>query len=275
MAKRQLKTLEDIKRALSKGFGQGEGSNYLPWLRVQDVSSKGLSTKITGLKTNRNHHFLSKIEREFFFLAEFSNSVIDIREQFPLFPMDVARRIADILGVKYPCDSKSKDPFVLTTDFLLTRQGANGICYEAISVKDSSAFENERTCEKLEIEFAWWNLLEVPCYVFVGNEKTRIQSKNIQWATSSIRDRSLYSDQELEQALIIIDVGKYLIKDLCNMFIADTGVEHDRALGILQTLIAKKLIEVDMSVLITESEIIDITGVVELEKIREVSNGDS
>ena len=80
MAKRQINTLNGIKRALSKGFGQGEGSEYIPWLRAQDVSSKGTSTKVNGLKTNRNHHFLSNIESEFFFLSEFSSSVIDIRE---------------------------------------------------------------------------------------------------------------------------------------------------------------------------------------------------
>ena len=189
--------------------------------------------------------------------------------------MDIARRIADILDIKYPCDPQSKDPIVLTTDFLLTRQGVNGISYEAISVKDSSAFDNERTCEKLEIEFAWWSLLEVPCYFFVGNEKTRIQSNNIQWATSSIRYGPLYSNQELDQALSILTVGKHLIKDLCNTFIKIIGVEHDRALGILKTLIARKIIEVDMDVLISESQIINIINVIELDQKREVLNGDS
>jgi len=81
---RKLETLKDFKRSLKNKYGLGEGAAYKPWLRIQDVKSRGVSSKIQGLKVNRDHHTLSSLETQFFYLAEFSESVIDIREQFSL-----------------------------------------------------------------------------------------------------------------------------------------------------------------------------------------------
>ena len=88
---RKLEALADYQRALKKKFGLGEGHEYMPWLRVQDVNSRGNSAKIDGIKSNRTHHTLSEHETCFFYLAEFSDSVIDIREQFPLLPLGKVR----------------------------------------------------------------------------------------------------------------------------------------------------------------------------------------
>ncbi len=96
---RKLERFEDFQRALKNKYGLGSGSSYKPWLRVQDVPSQGNSAKIQGLKTGREHHLLSENETCFFYLSEFCNSVIDIREQFPLLPLDVTQKIAAALGV--------------------------------------------------------------------------------------------------------------------------------------------------------------------------------
>lgn len=77
----------DYEKALSKGVGLGHAENYQPWFQAQDVQSNGNRSVIFGLKTQRKHHFLSSIESDFFYLAEFNDSVVDIREQFRLFPL--------------------------------------------------------------------------------------------------------------------------------------------------------------------------------------------
>ena len=71
-----------------EGRGQGTGEDYKPWINIQDFPSNGLSTRGKGWKTNRIHQFLSKLERDYFYVLEWNNIVIDIREQFPLIRED-------------------------------------------------------------------------------------------------------------------------------------------------------------------------------------------
>jgi len=118
---RKLETIKDFKRSLKNKYGLGEGAAYKPWLRIQDVKSRGVSSKIQGLKVNRDHHTLSSLETQFFYLAEFSESVINIREQFPLLPPSLSSKISSILDIEHPKVPSSGDYNVLTTDFLLTR----------------------------------------------------------------------------------------------------------------------------------------------------------
>lgn len=60
------------------------------------------------------------MERNYFYLTEYSDVVIDFREQFPVLPLEETRLIADELGIKHPTDPKTGEPILMTTDFLLT-----------------------------------------------------------------------------------------------------------------------------------------------------------
>ncbi len=99
---RKLESLEDFERALKNKYGIGQGLEYKPWLRIQDVKSKGVRSVIYGREAKREHHMLSSIESEHFQLAEFSNRVLDIREQFPILPLNFTQKVAKILGVEHP-----------------------------------------------------------------------------------------------------------------------------------------------------------------------------
>lgn len=119
----------------------GYGQSYQPWLRAQDVKSRGNRSIVFGLKTFRNHHLLSSVESNFFYLAQFNDSVIDIREQFPLFPLQLTQQIANHLHFQHPMVRGVRGvPVevlnVMTTDFLLTlRTPEGGLRYKAIAVK--------------------------------------------------------------------------------------------------------------------------------------------
>ncbi|MED1517665.1 heteromeric transposase endonuclease subunit TnsA, partial [Bacillus paranthracis] len=82
MSKR--KRTSKIEKWIKEGRGSGIGSEYKPWLKIQDVSSLGRSTRLKGIKTKRQHEFLSDLERNYFYITEYSDLVLDIREQFPL-----------------------------------------------------------------------------------------------------------------------------------------------------------------------------------------------
>ena len=72
------------------------------------MPSTGRPTRLKGIKINRQHELLSDLERNYFHLTEYSDCVFDIREQFPLFPLEETTVIADELGIKHPTNRKTK-----------------------------------------------------------------------------------------------------------------------------------------------------------------------
>lgn len=95
MAKRKREITEaKIERFIKEGRGQGTGKEYLPWLRIQDVPSEGRATRGVGWTTGRRHELLSDNERDYCYLLDYSDDVSDIREQFPLLPLEETLLIA-------------------------------------------------------------------------------------------------------------------------------------------------------------------------------------
>jgi hypothetical protein len=262
MARRKLRTFEDFNRALKDKYGVGEGKYYKPWLRVQDVKSNGVRSQILGLKTGRVHHTLSSIETEFFYLAEHSESVIDIREQFPLLPINLSVKIAEALGIVHPAHPETKTPIIITTDFLLTREIDDKIIFEAVSVKPEDESDEIRVLEKLEIERVWWDLLGIKFYYFVGNNLTRVQSSNINWATHLLRsEENIFTENDMALATSLLTTGTQFIRDVCNMFVNKMDLQNVNALNMLRCLIGAKKINVDLSSPLESADFINILSV--------------
>ncbi|WP_217519842.1 TnsA endonuclease N-terminal domain-containing protein [Vibrio metschnikovii] len=261
---RKLQTEEHFKKALKNGYGLGSYKDYLPWYRVQDVKSDGNRSKIFGFKTRRIHHTMSSIESEFFYIADFSDSVMDIREQFPLLPLNLSQRISSSIGVKHPIHPESKSPIIMTTDFLLTlyKPRIAEPVYQAVAVKPEGKLD-KRTAEKLDIERIWWELLGVEFKLFTGNELTRIQSKNIKWATAPFRlnPDSRESNVRTDMILGMLSSGRFLITDLCSDIGRELQISKESALLEIKLLISLKLVLVDMSYPIAESGILIIQDV--------------
>ncbi|HCT4328920.1 TPA: Tn7 transposase TnsA N-terminal domain-containing protein [Morganella morganii] len=261
--RRKLDSLSDFQRALKQRYGLGVREAYKPWLRVQDVSSYGHSAKIQGIKTGRIHHTLSEHESSFFYLAEFCDTIIDIREQFPLIPLDLSTKIAQALGVDHPVIpySKQNEWNVVTTDFLLTRSDGAKQWYEAVSVKPTANLVNKRTAQKLDIERVWWQLLGIPFHVYVMSEDNQIQSKNIQWFTSPIRQGCIHPRALMHKAKSLVGTGTYLVEDVCEGFIEALDIDSDESLMLLKSLLATKLVTVDLNNSIEETGLIKVTRV--------------
>ena len=123
MRGRKFKTQADVNRYIEDGYGSGELENYRPWLRVQDVPSHGRSRKVAGIKVDRHFELFSDLEYRYLSVLEFSESVIDIREQYPLFPTEGALQLAKELGIVYPKYPSTTVDYVMTSDFLITIKG--------------------------------------------------------------------------------------------------------------------------------------------------------
>lgn len=149
MAKRKRKwNKEKYHRYLSEGRDLGTASEYKPWIYIYDFSFNDIVLRVKEKTMGRIHHLLSNRELWYFYLLDWSEKTMDIREQSPLSELKEAIKIAESLGIRYPYDRKSGFPYVFTTDFLITtNQGTI-----ARSVKLAKDLDNPRVCEKLETE---------------------------------------------------------------------------------------------------------------------------
>ncbi|MBD9679438.1 Tn7 transposase TnsA N-terminal domain-containing protein [Pseudomonas sp. PDM18] len=163
MKAKRLESSSDIERHIRAGAGQGVRESYRPWLTVKDVPSLGRSRIVKGLTLNRRHHLLSDLEYHYFLLCDYSSEVVDIREQFPLLPIEKTRELAEISNIKHPQQPRSKNPLIMTTDFLLTIENSEGKVFNAAkSIKYEEHLNDSRTCEKLELERLYWEDQGIP-----------------------------------------------------------------------------------------------------------------
>ncbi len=181
MAKRRRETTErSIRKRLKEGRGQGSGAEYKPWLHIQDVPSQGLAHRVKGWKTGRVHHLLSKLELSYFYVLEWSSLVVDIREQYPLLPLEETVALAEQCGVRHPTDPKSQESIVMTTDFLITLPGESRPVEQARTVKQAQELLGKRTQEKLEIERRFWERRQVDWGVVTEREIPPVLAANIE-----------------------------------------------------------------------------------------------
>lgn len=171
--------IKKINKRIKEGRGFGIGEEYKPFITVYDVPSSGRSTRIRGWITNRTQHFLSDLERNLFLKYQFREDVVDIREQFPLFPLEETIKIAEELNIKHPRDPKSKELIIPTTDLLVTLKGKDS-CYNiAIAAKYKQDLKNQRTIEKLKIEKIYWERRNVHWMIKTEEDIDKVYIENI------------------------------------------------------------------------------------------------
>ena len=194
------------EKYLREGRGQGEGPGYTPWIRVQDFASKGIVSRVKGRTTRRVHHLMSNNELAYFYLLDWADSVLDIREQFPLLDLECAMNAAAQAGINYPTDRTSGYPYVMTCDFLITT--THGL--KARTVKLSSELTNARTVEKLEIERRYWAANGVDWKLVTENEISYRKAKNIEWIYSAQDREALQLQAESDTLSNVKDLIKQL-----------------------------------------------------------------
>jgi hypothetical protein len=245
LAKRKIQLTEKkIKEMEKRCRGQGEGIEYTPWITIQDFPSNGLVTRGKGWKTKRVHHFLSKLERDYFYFLEWCSPVIDIREQFPLNREDTLW-IANKMNIKHPVDSSTQVPIVMTTDFMITIKNPKGITHVARTIKPSQELENKRTIEKFEIERAYWRKKQVNWGIVTEKDMPKNLIANVEWLHSAYFGFNELSNTALDNYIYQMRhlIGKYKnfpIIDLVTDFDERYSLENGMGLELLKYLIAHK-----------------------------------
>jgi hypothetical protein len=114
-----------------------------------------------GIKTGRIHQCFSDLEYKAFLVYDILKPIIDIREQFPLLPLEETLEIADRLKLRHPRDRMTKYPVVMTTDFLLKLKLENQTLFHARTAKYERDLKLQRVRDYFKIEHFYWLRREV------------------------------------------------------------------------------------------------------------------
>lgn len=254
MAKRNTSwDTNKLSRWIKEGRGQGEGKEYKPWLTIQDYPSMGRATRIFGWTTQRIHHFFSDSQLKYFYLLDWEEKVVDIREHYPLLDLEtVLEDTADLKLDKF-IDKKTKEPYILTTTFLITLLNPDGQkSFAARSIKYASELSKKTTVEKLEIERRYWTAKGINWGIVTNKDINDVRAKNIEWIHSAMTSddcNGLSKDDfdELLDALLyrLID-NQQNIRKIISEFEKDYSLDAGVGLLLFKHLIAGKRIAFNM-----------------------------
>ncbi|WP_371149053.1 TnsA endonuclease N-terminal domain-containing protein [Aneurinibacillus sp. REN35] len=250
--------------------GQGIGVEYLPWIKIQDVPSKGRPTRLKGIKIPRQFEFLSDLERNYFYLLEYSELIVDIREQYPLLPLEETLLIAEELGIKHPQNPQTKEPIVMTTDFLVTVSENSKRKEYARTVKSKEELMDERVLEKFEIEGVFWERKGVDWGIVTEEEIHKTMALNIDsiWEYKELHDLEgfdLITSEQFDD-LIINYISRMLAEDLpvralSHEFERDFDLSPGTGISIFRYLVINRIIEVNLLEKLDMNQIIPIKAI--------------
>lgn len=251
--RRQRTTARTIERRIKEGRGKGHFTEYKPWLTIHDVPSHGIVTRIRGWKSGRLHHYLSEhFELAYHYQMEWALNCIDIREQYPLLPIEKTLYIAQKLGIKHPVDPKTKHPIVMTTDMLLTIRSGEDLRFLAHSIKPAAKL-SARVLEKLEIEKYYFKDQGIKWVLITENQINYDLVKNVEWLHSAkTLEETTYLSKELvcqlEPSLYecIKNQDKPLSKITMDLD-QQMSLPKGTCMNAVRYLIANRLWEVDMN----------------------------
>ncbi|KAK43910.1 MULTISPECIES: heteromeric transposase endonuclease subunit TnsA [Burkholderiaceae] len=173
-------TEELVARRIREGYGEGEGAQYKPWVGTADFSSLGRTHRAYSQRFGRTIEMVSDVEWNTFVCLEFCRDVTAVYEGFPL-PRETTLEVAAALGVKHPTYPGTSVPAVMTVDFLVAIDQADGPCLKAFDCKRSEDAENERAVEKLQITHAYFAGCDVKHHLVFHSSLPMQKVRNIEW----------------------------------------------------------------------------------------------
>ncbi|MDX7951631.1 TnsA endonuclease N-terminal domain-containing protein [Lichenihabitans sp. Uapishka_5] len=235
------------RRFVREGRGRGDGPDYVPWIKVGDVPSRGRSHRVFCPLTGRQHHLLSDGEFYAFHLLWWNEPVVDLREQFPILRARTLD-IAAALGVRHPVDPRSRTVLVQTTDLLATVAGPDGPRLLARAVKTAADLRSPRTREKLDIERVHWTEQGVDWDFMLDVEVKTDLARNVAWVRGVMGEDVGDARRVADALLRTLDTqGTRPVFQACAVFDATHGLQAGRGMSLLRVLLGLRMIETDMA----------------------------
>jgi hypothetical protein len=227
---------------------------YHPFIVIQDVPSLGRSSRPCGLKTGRQHDFLSDLERNYFMILEFIDKVVDIREQFPL-KKEETLLIAEELGIKHPTNPSTKEPITMTSDFCITLKDGNYIRDMIRTTKYKKDLVDRRVIEKFAIEKTYWERQGLDWGIVTEEEVDKNYSQNVSDILDyyELNDNVAFRDISLEERddIIIAFLQRLIdsdktVRQISSLFERDLHLAKGAGIALFKHLVAKKYIGIDL-----------------------------
>lgn len=247
------KVLKTQLNRIKDGRGQGYGKDYVPFIQASDnkAPSEGYLIRDLGWKSERMHHLLSKEEFRYLMVLSWSDGVDDIREQYPLLPMERSLEIAEQLNIKHA--HLNNEPVIATTDFMITTQTENGIVDVVRTFKPTKKL-TPRTIELFQIEKIFFEEQGIDWGIIVDTSLPTNLVLNVQWMyEGKFLDTRQGLDTEVVKSIsnsllnaIVIDRGQTPIQKICLIADKKMGVENGSCMFILKHQLANKRWHTDM-----------------------------
>lgn len=267
---------EKLQRYMKEGRGQGEYEEYKGFIQIHDFGSIGRSARIRSWKTNRILHLLSDIETRFFYLTEFDDSILQVKEHFPLYDFESVIGAQEDIDIRKFKDKQSGFPYIFTTTFLITIKGRDGRTFEvARSVKASHELEKKTTIERLELIRRYFDEKGIDWGLVTQKEIPRIKAKNIEWIHPArfLNETTDFTESDISYLTeILIESfrgSNRAIRNITNTFDNQLNLEAGSGLLLFKHLLATKQIKIDMH------KKIDLNESAETLKIVEEKRGES
>jgi hypothetical protein len=245
-------TQAKFERYFKEGRGQGSGKDYQPWKKIQDSPSKGRVSRPPGWKTNREHHLFSDDEKRLFYVFEWSDAIVDIREQFPLLDLDLSMSIAEEMAINHPKDPQSNSPYPFTTDFMLFVRQGEKIVQKARTFKLTKDLGSKSVAEKSELEKRYYAAKGIDWGIITEKEVPKLLAENIEWVHTAYRLEE-NADINLEELRNIANILKSRLQEadssinrITTGLDKDMNIESGTCLYLFKHLIARKEIIMDM-----------------------------
>lgn len=250
------------KNKINEGYGTGRSKNYNPYIHVHDFGTISRTHRIKGWKTGRVHHLLSDLELYFFLLIQWSNNYIDIREQFPLLPLEDTIQIAKDLGIKHPAENnKLGDEFVMTSDFVITIKEDNMVKDIVRTIKPKDKL-TKRTVDKFMIEKEYFSRKGINDWGIITEDQINIvKARNISFLYSSYfwdkrYDLTRYElDKLTNEFLNMLIKNNYVVLETTEEFTELNNWRKGEGLVFFKYLLAHQILKTDLDTFLTFEDI--------------------
>jgi hypothetical protein len=243
-----------IAQRIREGYGEGEGSGYKPWISTADFSSLGRTTRMYSLRYERTIELASDVETRTFLLLEWTASMSQVYEQFPL-ERDVTLQIAAALGIRHPYYPGTNVPAVMTVDFLGVKGNPQDEHLLAIDCKRSEDAGDENTIHKLQITRAYFAGRDIPHHLVFSSLLPTEMVKNVEWARGGeikldevdpspgyLREKAALMQHEIKHTNRVGPLNEY-----CNSFDERHGLRPGLGMRLARLLIWEHKLLCDMN----------------------------
>lgn len=235
----------EIQKKLRNGCGSGMGSLYRPWLTVQEFTSSGRSHRTMSNKSSRILHLFSDLEFTYSCLLDWSSSVSELRERYPLLRDDV-KDISDELNI--PVIAHKGIQQVRFSDFLVS-DDAHPLGQYAIDVRYSADLSSNRALEAIELQRRYWSSKNIGFYVATERNLPKTVLDNVEWLLPAEKDPFLIEDLYKQYSFL-----KEQCLNYSNCYLVDLAKEIDvryclrlgESLRTIRQLMAKRIITFDI-----------------------------